>query len=100
MYHGGQILKTSTGTDFDIRAACIFSADETINLRDLKRQIHAGLELLPSKFNISISAWINTDSVGSGGFFYSLYGVVSDEIWGIIKTTAPLLYSTHCAKCV
>jgi hypothetical protein len=45
---------------YDIRAACTFSADETINLRDLKRQIHAGLELLPSQFNISISAWINT----------------------------------------
>jgi hypothetical protein len=22
-------------------------------------------------------------------FFYSLFGVVSDEIWGVIKTTAP-----------
>jgi hypothetical protein len=37
MYHGGQILKTSHGTDYDIQAMCTFSADETINLRDLKR---------------------------------------------------------------
>jgi hypothetical protein len=48
VYHGGQILKTSTGTDYDIHAACTFSADDAINLRDLKRQIHVGLELLPS----------------------------------------------------
>jgi hypothetical protein len=48
VYHGGQILNTSTGTGYDIHAACKFSADETINLRDLKRQIHASLELLPS----------------------------------------------------
>jgi hypothetical protein len=69
VYHGGQILKTSTGTDYDIHAACTFSADEAINLRDLKRHIHAGLELLPSQFNISISARINTAPAGSDGFF-------------------------------
>jgi hypothetical protein len=68
---------------YDIRAACTFSTDDTINLHDLKRQIHAGLELLPSQFNISISARINTASAGSRDFFYnlSLFGVVSDEIW-------------------
>jgi hypothetical protein len=70
---------------YDIRAACTFSADETNNLRDLKRQIHTGLELLPSQFNISSSAQINTTPAGSGGFFYSLFGVISDEIWGMIK---------------
>jgi hypothetical protein len=43
VYHGGQILNTSTGMGYDIRAACTFSADEIINLRDLKRQIHVGL---------------------------------------------------------
>jgi hypothetical protein len=68
VYHGGQILKTSTGTDYDIHTACTFSADETINFRDLKRQIHAGLELLPSQFNISVSARINTAPAGSDGF--------------------------------
>jgi hypothetical protein len=68
MYHGGQILNTSTGMGYDIHAACTFSADETINLCDLKRQIHAGLELLPSKFNISIKARINTAPAGSSGF--------------------------------
>jgi hypothetical protein len=75
VYHGGQILKTSTGTDYDIHVTCTFSADEAINLRDLKRQIHAGLELLPSQFNISISAWINTALVGSGGFFITYLGL-------------------------
>jgi hypothetical protein len=69
VYHGGQILKTSTGTDYDIHSACTFSADEVINLRDLKRQIHADLELLPSQFNINISARINTAPAGSSGFF-------------------------------
>jgi hypothetical protein len=88
VYHGGQILNTSTGVGYDILAACTFSADETINLRDLKRQIHASLELLPSQFNINISAQINTAPAGSGDFFYSLFGVISDEIWRMIKTTA------------
>jgi hypothetical protein len=81
VYHGGQILNTSTGVGYDIRAACIFSTGETINLRDLKMQIHDGLELLLSQFTISISAWINTAPASSGGFFYSLFGVISDEIW-------------------
>jgi hypothetical protein len=79
VYHGGQILKTSTGVGYDICAACTFYADETINLRDLKRQIHADLELLPSQFTISISARINTAPAVSDVFF-SLFGVVSDEI--------------------
>jgi hypothetical protein len=70
VYHGGQILKTSTGMGYDIRAACTFFTDETINLRDMKRQIHAGLELLPSQFDISISARINTAPESSSGFFY------------------------------
>jgi hypothetical protein len=46
------------------------------------------LELLPSQFNINISARINTAQAGSSVFFYSLFGVVSDEIWGMIKTTS------------
>jgi hypothetical protein len=75
VYHGGQILKTSTGTDYDIHAACTFSADEPINLRDLKRQIHAGLELLPSQFNISISVRINTALAGSVVFFIAYLGL-------------------------
>jgi hypothetical protein len=89
VYHGGQILNISTDVGYDIRAVCIFSTDETINLRDLKRQIHTGLELLPRQFTISISTRINTAPAGSGDFFYNLFGVVSDEIWGMIKTTAP-----------
>jgi hypothetical protein len=75
VYHGSQILNTSTGVGYDILVACTFSADETINLRDLKRQIHAGLELLPSQFNISISAWINTVPAGSSGFFIAYLGL-------------------------
>jgi hypothetical protein len=73
--HGGQILNTSTGVGYDIRAACAFSVDETINLRDLKRQIHAGLELLPSQFSIRINARINTAPAGSGGFFIAYLGL-------------------------
>jgi hypothetical protein len=68
VYHEGQILKTSTGADYDIHAACTFSADETINLRDLKMQIHASLELLPSQFNINISTRINTAPADSDVF--------------------------------
>jgi hypothetical protein len=69
VYHGGQILNTSTDVGYDICAACTFSADKTINLRDLKRHIHAGLELISSQFNISTSAWINTALAGLGDFF-------------------------------
>jgi hypothetical protein len=89
VYHGCQILNTSTGVGYNIRVACTFSVDETINLRDLKRQIHTGLDLLPRQFSISISARINTAPVGSGNFFYILFGVISDEIWRMLKTTAP-----------
>jgi hypothetical protein len=60
---------------YDIRAACTFSADEIINLRDLKRQIHAGLELLHNQFTISISARVNTATAGSGGFFIAYLGL-------------------------
>jgi hypothetical protein len=75
VYHGGQILNTSTGVGYDIRAACTFSANEIINFRDLKRQIHAGLELLSSQFTINISARINTAPAGSGGFFIAYLGL-------------------------
>jgi hypothetical protein len=68
VYHGAQIPNTSTGVGYDIHAACTFSANEIINLRDLKRQIHAGLELLPNQFTISISARINTAPTSSGDF--------------------------------
>jgi hypothetical protein len=89
VYHGGQILNNSTGVGYDILVACTFSVGETINMRELMRQIHASLELFSSQFNISIIAQINTPPAGSGGFFYSLFGVISDEILGMIKTTVP-----------
>jgi hypothetical protein len=82
-------MNTSTSTGYDIHVKCTFSADETINLRDLKRQIHAGLVLLPIQFNISIREQINTAPAGSADYFYSLFWVISDEIWGMIKTIAP-----------
>jgi hypothetical protein len=75
VYHGSQILNTSTGVGYDILVACTFSTDEIINLRDLKRQIHAGLELLPRQFNINISARINIAPVGSGDFFIAYLGL-------------------------
>jgi hypothetical protein len=75
VYHGDQILNTSTDMGYDIRVACTFSVDETINLRDLKMHIHVGLELLPNQFTISISARINTAPVGSGDFFIAYLGL-------------------------
>jgi hypothetical protein len=60
VYYRGQILNTSTGAGYNIRAACTFSIDETISIHDLKRQIHVSLKMLPSHFNIIISARINT----------------------------------------
>jgi hypothetical protein len=74
VYHGCQILNISTDMDYDIRAKCTFSADETINIHNLKKQIHVGLKLLPSHFNITISARINTVSLDSGVFFIVYLG--------------------------
>jgi hypothetical protein len=72
-------MNTSTDVGYDIRVARTFSADETINLCDLKRQIHAGLKLLTSQFN-SISAWINTVRAGSSGFFIAYLGLFLKKI--------------------
>jgi hypothetical protein len=53
---------------YDIRVACTFFIDETISIYYLKRRIHIGLKLLPSHFNIIISARINTAPPGSSIF--------------------------------
>jgi hypothetical protein len=60
VYHGGQILNTSTGVSYDIHVVCTFSADKIINIHDLKSQIYISLKLLSSHFSITISARINT----------------------------------------
>jgi hypothetical protein len=60
VYHEGQILNTLIDVGYDIRAACIFFVDEIISIHDLKMQIHVGLKLLSSHFNITISVRINT----------------------------------------
>jgi hypothetical protein len=65
--------------------ACTFSAGETINLRDLNRQIHAGLEMLPSQFNISISAQINTVPAGLVGFFVTYLGLLLMKFGELLK---------------
>jgi hypothetical protein len=69
VYHRGQILNTSTDAGYDIHAACTFSVDKIISIHDLNRQIHIGLKLLPSHFNITISAQINTAQSGLDVFF-------------------------------
>jgi uncharacterized membrane protein len=68
VYHRGQILNTSIGVGYDILVACTFFVDETISIYYLKRWIHVGLNLLPSHFNIIISARINTAPPGSSVF--------------------------------
>jgi hypothetical protein len=73
--------------DYDICAACTFSANEITNFRDLRMQIYAGLELLPSQYNINISTLINT-APAILVIFYSLFGVISEEIWEMIKIIA------------
>jgi hypothetical protein len=50
--HGGQILNTTISVDYGIGVTCIFSTNDIINLDDLRRQIHASLELLPNHFNL------------------------------------------------
>jgi hypothetical protein len=48
VYHGSNILNTSTDVNYDIFVACTFSADNTIIFYNLRRQIHTSLELLHS----------------------------------------------------
>jgi hypothetical protein len=75
VYHGGQILNTSTGMGYDILTACTFSTDETINLRDLKRQIYIGLDSLANSISALVYALADSDD-----FFYNLFEIISDEI--------------------
>jgi hypothetical protein len=80
VYHEGQILNTLTAVGYDICVVCTFSTEDTVNIHDLKRQIHVDLELLTSYFNLIIRARINTIQLGSGDFFYSLFWIVSKKI--------------------
>jgi hypothetical protein len=68
-------MNTSTRVGYDIHVVCIFFVDETINLHDLRSQIHAGLELLPNQFNIRISVRINTAPASSDDFFIVYLGL-------------------------
>jgi hypothetical protein len=61
VYHGGQILNASTGMGYDILTACTFSTDETINLRDLKRQIYIGLDSLANSISALVYALADSD---------------------------------------
>jgi hypothetical protein len=85
VYHGDQILNTSTNVGYDICAACTFSADETISINDLKRQIYVGLKLFLSHFDISISALINTTLPGSGGSFIDFLGLFLKKFGKLLK---------------
>jgi hypothetical protein len=90
VYHGGQILNTSTGMGYDILTACTFSTDESINLRDLKRQIYIGLDSLANSISALVYALADSDDffiiylrlflmkfeVDSCCFFYSLILIV------------------------
>jgi hypothetical protein len=73
VYYESQILNTSTGASYDIRVACIFSTDESINIDDLKIPIHVGLKLLFCHLNITISAQSNIIQSGSDGFLYFIW---------------------------
>jgi hypothetical protein len=59
---------------YDINVVCTFSVDKTISINDLKWQIHVGFKLLPSHFNTTISARINTAPPGSSIFFMVYLG--------------------------
>lgn len=83
VYYGSQILHTATGIGYE---ACTISVTDDITLRVLRRQIHAGLELLPSQYKISVKARINTTMAGTS-YLFNLFNVNSDQIWDMIKTT-------------
>jgi hypothetical protein len=51
VFHGNQILNTSTDVGYDIHATCTFFADETVSIHDLKRDIHVSLKLLLPYFS-------------------------------------------------
>jgi hypothetical protein len=65
-----------------------FFANDIVSLHDLRRLIYVSLEFIHSHFNLTISARINTAQPGSN-VLDSLFGVISEKIYGMIKLTSP-----------
>lgn len=88
VFHGGQILNTPTGVNYDISAACTIPVNDWITLEELRRQIHTALNLLPGHFHLKIRARINTAQPGSGNYFFTLFWVDCEQTWEMIKSVA------------
>jgi hypothetical protein len=74
VYHEDTILNTLTSVGYNTYAACIFSVENTINLQDLRRQIHAVLDLLPSQLTITINVRINIAQISLDVLFIAHLG--------------------------
>ena len=86
VYYGGNIQSTPTGVGYDIGAAYTFTVPEDSNFVVVRRQIYAGLELLPSRVKLTIRIRMNTGQPGS--YHFSLFRIENEETWGTIKQTA------------
>ena len=91
IYHGGEIIHTESGDNYNIGAACTFHASENTSLDELRRQIHAHLQLLPSEYKLTIKARLNT-SPPETPQLYKLFLVEHPEIWEMVVANAsPML---------
>ena len=87
IFYGGEIVHTPYGVDYSKNAKCTLVINDDTNVLELRSQIYGGLKLIPSKFNITINARINTAQDGTNN--YSLYCVDNEQIWSVIKSLAP-----------
>ena len=83
VYHGRQSREESPNFTFPVIG--------TISLVDLRKQIHAGLQILPSQFDLTISAHLNTAPPGLPEK-YQLFCIDHEQIWEmVLQNATPVL---------
>jgi len=91
IYHGGDVIRTESGENYNIGAACTFHATENTSFDELRRQIHVHLQLLPSEYKLTIKARLNTSPLGTPQLF-KLFTVDHPQIWEmVIGNATPML---------
>jgi hypothetical protein len=52
----GEILNTPIDVNYTTGAACTIYVSDTINFKDLRKQVRTNLDLLPSQYKLTIKA--------------------------------------------
>ena len=91
IYHGGEVIRTQIKDGYNLSVARTFYVTRNTSLDELRRQIHAHLELLPTEYKLTIKARLNTAPPGTP-YFYSLFPVECLEIWEmVIENATPMV---------